>query len=140
MSWLTFVFVYYLIFFLLAQCMVSIVAHRQDRKVVVVRARAKEHLEAFFAGAHSEPEIIETQAADYRWRVYCTRDLARTMLTRAFDGINYPNFKNSVRDARLHRAYSRVWGVMRDYQDGTSPDDLPDLFGETWTTDAEGEL
>jgi len=121
--------------------MVSIVAHRSTPCVVLVRARDKAHLEAFFSGSHPTPEIIETPGADYRWRVLCSRDLARSMISRAFSAVHYPNFKNSVKDDRLHRAYSRVWGVMRDYQDGRTPgDDMPDLFGEAWTTDAEGEL
>jgi len=95
---------------------VSIVEDKDDVDVVVVRARVREDLEAFFDAAPISPSIIEATDSDYRFRVFASKnDVAMTLFYRIKD-IDYTNFKNSVDQSWRHRAYTKIWSIMYEVQ------------------------
>jgi len=108
--------------------MVSAVAHREKRGYLLVRAREKDHLTAFF-GESAENHIKHTPRADYAWRIEVSRPDFEAAAARQIDEIDYDNFKNSVLSQRLHAAYSRVWSIMLGLQThsrtGTTRNSLP---------------
>jgi hypothetical protein len=92
--------------------MISTVAHRNYEDILIVRARRREHLEAFLEGSQYLEGIFEDQTADYPWRVNVTKiDFADLMYSEIIR-IDYDNFKNSVRDRFLASLYAKIWGVM----------------------------
>jgi hypothetical protein len=94
------------------EAFLSIVAHRDNDALLMVRARREGDIERVFPSAL----VRRTPDGDYLYRASVTRDVvARTLVQRATD-IDYDNFKNSVADDDLHDAYERVWGVMRGLQ------------------------
>lgn len=81
---------------------------------LLVRARRAGDLERHFAGF----EVQETPARDYRYRARVGRMFLAETLYQAAMNIDYSNFKNSVKDHKLHDAYSQVWSVMGSLQPG----------------------
>lgn len=89
----------------LNDAMLSIVAHRECKETLLVRARLRGDIEAVFP----DVEVWEDRSADYRWRAHVPReDVSRALFERVFK-IDYPNFKGSVRDSERHDWYLRVW-------------------------------
>jgi len=80
--------------------------------VLLVRARVKGHIESVFPKA----KVVTIAGRDYQFRAYINRlDVSEAIAAR-IESIHYPNFKNSVRNDLLHRAFARVWHVMADLQ------------------------
>lgn len=90
----------------------SIVEDRQQNGCLLVRAREREHLAALFPGR----EIAETPGRDYRFRTSVPRSEVSETLRREVESIHYPNFKDSLGDARYQQACHEVWKVMFNYQ------------------------
>ena len=98
---------------------ISIVQDNQRPNILKVRARKREHLEKLFPGH----EILELRHRDYRFRVIVDRPTVAQLL---FDlviaegqrpgAVNYGNFKDSVRDHRLHDLYADFWSLHYRYQ------------------------
>lgn len=86
--------------------------HRPD--VLMIRSRKREHLRRVFPDA----EILTIPTRDYAFRVFVTKAEFIDVMTRQVDGIDYPNFKASVRDKGLHDLYLDFWSLHREYQDG----------------------
>lgn len=93
---------------------VSIVQHRDDTNSVVVRARVKEDLIDLFP--QQTIDIIETDDSDYRFRLSLDKELVADVVRQRVVGINYPNFKNSVKESWRKQAYMKIWNVMYDVQ------------------------
>lgn len=84
--------------------------------MLLVRARAKHHLENVFPDRKNE--IFELLTSDYRWRINITKeDYAKVVLDRLMK-IDYPNFKDSVEDEELHTMYNSFWWAGLHLQDG----------------------
>jgi hypothetical protein len=97
----------------LSDAFLSVVAHREQPGTLLVRARRAGDIEAVFPQA----TVRCTPRADYRYRAELpAADVAQALAERA-GGIDYPNFKSSVRDPRRHAAYADVWLAMRQVQD-----------------------
>lgn len=96
----------------MSDAFVSIVQHFDEPGLFMVRARIAGDLERLFPGF----EVVETPDADYRYRVTLSAELVADVIRQQVAGINYPNFKNSVKDDERHRVYSSVWSVMFDWQ------------------------
>lgn len=123
----------------LNDAMVSIVADKQPVRgalpVLAVRARRRADLESFLGRAlgrrtnkhQRKPklrwQIIETPAADYRFRAFVSPADVAAMLSAAVATLDYLNFKSSVRDPERHRIYNRVWeaGLALDERPGFDP-------------------
>ncbi len=107
----------------------SIVAHRNISSAVLVRARAREHLEALDKELPAKPprEIEDTPDADYPYRMIVARRDMAEWLSEHVHAIDYDNFKNAAHARAVHKkldigelgaAYVRslheVWSVMRN--------------------------
>lgn len=92
--------------------MLSVVADRTDSSRLLVRARRAGDIEEVFPGA----EVQETPRADYGWRASLSRSEVSAAIAAQLDGIDYPNFKDSVTDEERHTAYLEVWTAMFGYQ------------------------
>ena len=98
----------------------SVVAHRRDPGKVLVRARAREDLEALREQI-PDLRIYEDADADYRYRAVVNHAdwIAAVAILTA--GIDYPNFKAAVAERQgpeRERIYARVWAEMLSIQDG----------------------
>lgn len=103
------------------QAYVSIVRHRRDRDLLLVRARDRESLVRFCESAGlDEATIEENVAADYRFRVACSdRELADFMEATVHD-LDYDNFKNRVASTRgwaWHDILLGIWRMTRNLPD-----------------------
>ncbi len=78
---------------------------------LLIRARRKEHLESFAAGAGVE--VKEDSDADYRYRVSILKSEFIAVMSEKMESIEYTNFKDSVSDDELHRLYMGVWHDVR---------------------------
>ena len=101
----------------LNQAFLSIVASDQDPAVLMVRARRAGDIEAVFS---DQFEVVSIPGRDYAFRAFIPRANVARVIGEHLARIDYPNFKNSVRDPHLHKAYANIWRVMADLQ-GTAP-------------------
>ena len=88
----------------------SFVAHRELPDALMVRARAAGDIEAVF------PTALVTHTptgADYPYRATIARSEAGAVIGAALAGIDYTNFKSSVRDRNRHDVYLSVWSTMQ---------------------------
>jgi hypothetical protein len=93
----------------------SIVAHRDNAEVLLVRARRQGDIERAFPTAI----VKETPTADYRFRTELPRQVVAETLAKRVSGIDYPNFKSSVAEGERHDAYLGCWAVMSEWQEST---------------------
>jgi hypothetical protein len=92
----------------------SVVAHRDDPEAVLVRARAREDLEALEA-VLGQVEIAETPDRDYRWRTTVSRRAWSGAAVLLMADIDYPNFKDEVarrQGAARAGVYHDVWATL----------------------------
>ena len=92
----------------------SIVQSDKEPEKLSVRARRKGDLERYWPSA----TVVELPNRDYAYRAFIPREQVASVISGALAQIDYPNFKNSVRDPALHQAYARVWGTLYDLQAG----------------------
>ncbi len=92
----------------------SVVANRDDPETVLVRARAREDLEAL-QDVVEGISVTETLHRDYRWRSVVTRTACSVGLVLMAAEIDYGNFKAEVeRRQGRERAdlYHDVWETL----------------------------
>lgn len=90
----------------------SIVEYNDDPDFLLVRARSEGDIERVFP----EAEVSKTPDADYLYRTVLRRaEVAAAIAQRALD-INYPNFKNSIKNPPYRTACADIWSVMYGYQ------------------------
>lgn len=92
--------------------MISVVRHREEPQLMMVRARQSDVLKALF---HEEKFLI-TPDADYRYRMEVPQSDVINALEEELENMQYDNFKNSIEDHDYHTACSKVWSVMYRYQ------------------------
>lgn len=117
---------------------VSIVQHRADSSMMLVRARAAEDIEDMFAEwmaplddttrrqLHSiidhdwdGVEVACDRSADYWYRAAVPRALVRLVVARQVDALDYDtNFKGNCDkgDTIRHRAYMACWSALNRFQ------------------------
>jgi hypothetical protein len=96
----------------------SVVAHRRDPERLIVRARAREDLEALRAEI-PELRIFSDPDADYRWRAIVSRAEWVAAVAQLAADVDYDNFKSAVaaRQGRgRERLYHRVWAALQELQ------------------------
>lgn len=91
---------------------ISVVQHREEKNVFIIRARAKKHLSDLF----SKLKIETLPYADYRYRVYITKNKFKEFMDSYLDNLKYDNFKNSIEDSDYHDLCLGVWSKALDYQ------------------------
>lgn len=92
----------------LSDAFLSVVAHREDPDILLVRSRVEGDIERAIPGA----VVFTDDQADYRYRSHVTRKRLGEALAAQAEGLTATNFKGSVGDPVRHEAYTRVWGVM----------------------------
>lgn len=90
----------------------SVVDKAPDPSKLVVRARCEGHIEAVFPNAN----VLRDSTGDYLYRAFIDRQEVAEAMFQAVMGIQYNNFKNSIKDRKYHDACSSVWGVMSRLQ------------------------
>lgn len=92
--------------------MLSIVQHRDKKELLIVRARMEGDIEAIFPEAKGQ--VTHTTDTDYPYRVLVSKKVAAQRMHDQVMGINYPNFKDSVRLHHRKMAFSLVWSILID--------------------------
>lgn len=88
---------------------VSTVENRNDKSMLIARARRRHHLEQVFPDRVAD--IFTLPDSDYKYRLNISKaDYAKLVADRIMT-IDYDNFKNSVDDHELHGMYARFWSV-----------------------------
>ena len=77
-----------------------------------VRARRKAHLVKLFPN----DKVRYTPKNDYHWRVIVSEDQIAELVASRIRGINYDNFKDSVKEPRLKGMYGTWWQDHHRYQ------------------------
>lgn len=98
----------------------SITVSADDPTVMQVRARERGDLEALIALTGIDAEILETPAADYRFRIIVHAHAVGGLLMTLGNEITYCNFKAAIaktpaqahKEAGLHR----IWDIHRSWQ------------------------
>ena len=87
--------------------------------VLCVRSRWRRDLTAFNTLlktiGYAECEIVENAGTDYAFRIHVPRKAATAAMTELTHGIDYSNFKNTVKarhSSERARVYSEIWGVL----------------------------
>lgn len=95
----------------------SVVAHRDNPALVLVRARDLDQLKRLSAENPTGPfEIVETPLADYPVRTTLTKDRFETIVAWMARSIDYDNFKNAVHadpacSDDYHGFLGKVWSA-----------------------------
>ena len=91
----------------LSNAFLSIVCKECGPDELLVRARRKGDIENVFPDA----KVKRSPGTDYLFRAVVKRAEVAAAMVREVESIDYDNFKNSVRDHKLHDAYSAFWGI-----------------------------
>ena len=86
----------------------SIVKHRVEDGMLLVRARESSHIGHLWPHAYVE----YTPEADYQYRAVISVDEVADVVADQVVNIGYDNFKSHVTEPRLSRAFSQVWATM----------------------------
>lgn len=97
----------------------SVVAHRDDARTVLIRARVREDLEELRVRHLPDLEIVEDAGSDYRYRAFVSRDEWEHAAQGLAACVDYANFKDAVAERQgRDRAdrYLEIWRVMHRLQ------------------------
>ena len=117
---------------------VSVVAHKDNPGLLVVRARIKDDILELFPFA----VVTHTTTTDYPYRANLKRSEVAAVVSQYIADINYYNFKSSVPkdDYKRSKVYSTVWGASMDLEDLKRTGYYPfSLVGSNEFTDYERE-
>jgi hypothetical protein len=95
-----------------SDCFLSVVSKDCEPTELLVRARREGDIERVFPDAKVRKDV----KADYLFRAVIPRMEIALRIGERIDDIGYPNFKDSVADDALHRAYMQVWFAMMALQ------------------------
>lgn len=104
--------------FFTTQGFYSVVAHRRDPDKLIVRARAREDMEALREQIDNL-RVYADSKADYRWRAVVTRAEWVKAVALLAAHIDYDNFKSAVGErqgSERARVYHHVWGELLPLQ------------------------
>lgn len=90
----------------------SIVQHKDDHDLLLVRARAKGDIERYFPAAI----VRENEGSDYRFRASIPRFEVVNRIAKTIHDINYPDFKESIQESDRIPWYLEVWATMATMQ------------------------
>ena len=96
----------------------SVIEHRKDKDLLLVRSRVKGDLEQLKAKCLPNlGEIVETPTgADYPYRALAWRVEFAEAMKKAVEKIDYTNFKSGIsktQGSARHDLYMRVWSIMK---------------------------
>src|SRR5580765_496228 len=90
----------------------SIVNKDCPKDCLLVRARRPGDIERVFG----DFPVSRDNRGDYLFRARIPKEEIAIALLRQIAGIDYPNFKDSVRNIKLKHAYMEVWEAMAKIQ------------------------
>lgn len=97
----------------LSDAFLSIVHKDCQPDELLVRARRQGDIQKVFPDA----KVKKTIGNDYLYRAVIKRSVVAEAMTKlAMDTIDYPNFKNTVRDNKLHNAFNAIWHTIAKLQ------------------------
>lgn len=88
----------------------SIVENEGDPDTLLVRSRSAGDIEAVFP----EASVEHTPISDYAFRAAISREEVAVGIAKRVFSIDYPNFKNSVKNMDRKITYTSVWGKTVD--------------------------
>lgn len=97
---------------------VSAVQHRDDKNLLVVRARDRLSLEPL--AGFADTEITTNPIADYPYRTIVSKGVFAAWTVDNIDNLNYPNFKSQVaitRGKTFAGTLGGVWSTMLRAED-----------------------
>lgn len=97
----------------LPKSFISVVQKPGDTDVLTVRARIKGDIEAVFPQA----KVEANQGTDYKYRARVPREAVAKALHDQVMGLNWSNFKGTVKAKKRHDAYMNVWSAMHAVQE-----------------------
>jgi hypothetical protein len=97
----------------MSQSFLSIVAVRGVPGMLLVRARCEGDIERVFPKA----KVSTTPGNDYLFRARVPATQVAAAIGAQVQGIDYDNFKASVREHDRHSSYTSVWGSMIQLQE-----------------------
>ena len=91
---------------------------KEPSDALLVRGRVRGDLDCFadFAARHGDrPDIVETDDADYRFRLTASREVLAAFLAECVTAIDYPNFKGRVaeKDPKRAHVYMGAWNALQ---------------------------
>ena len=86
----------------------SIVQHKGNPAVFVVKARVKGDIEKYWP----EAAIERNEFFDYLYRTNLPREQVEPVIAKIVSDINYDSFKGSLEDKNRYSWYVRVWEVL----------------------------
>lgn len=90
----------------------SVVQHKQDPSILVVRARRPGHIEAMFPTAN----VVSLDGRDYQFRAELPREVVAARMAQYVMEMSATNFKDSVKETAYHNACYGVWNCMEAIQ------------------------
>lgn len=79
---------------------------------LLIRSRVRGDIERLFPGV----TVKRTPDADYMFRAVVTRAAMAAVMANEIGKIDYPNFKDSVKENDRHNAYLKCWTAMMSFQ------------------------
>jgi len=99
---------------------VSVVAHRDEPGMLLVRGRFAEDIDTvreLLAGVGETVKSFQDRHADYRYRLVCPKTAFAKVVSDLISHIDYDNFKNAVHgNPTRDRAYMKCWAAMNEAQ------------------------
>lgn len=86
----------------------SIVQHKGNPAVLIVKARVKGDIEKYWP----EAVIERNEEFDYLYRTNLPREAVEPVILQIVKDINYDSFKGSLEDKRRYAWYVRVWETL----------------------------
>jgi len=116
----------------------SVVAHRDDPDVMLVRGRCRDDLETLRGFGQGRgirmPEIVTTDGSDYCCRLFMPRRDWEQLGAALTVEIDYDNFKQQVHgDPLRDAAYMQMWSTMRRFQEQKLDPDAYAPVRPAWT-------
>lgn len=96
----------------LSDAFLSIVEPAPGSDTLLVRARREGDIERVFADA----KVTKTPGRDYLFRASLPRAQVAGVISHHVAGIDYGNFKDSVKNNKLHDAFAGFWSIMSRLQ------------------------
>jgi hypothetical protein len=87
-------------------------ADEPNSDTLLVRARRPGDIEGVFPDA----KVEKRPERDYLFRALVPREKVAMAIAGQLMAIDYSNFKDSVRDRKLHDAYATTWSTMAKLQ------------------------
>ncbi|EAM1616295.1 hypothetical protein EU642_21910 [Salmonella enterica] len=95
-----------------SEAFLSVVQHKTDPAILVVRSRRPGHIQKMFPTA----EVVTIDGRDYMYRTELPREAVAERMHKYVMDMTATNFKNSVKDQTYHGACISVWSVMEKIQ------------------------